>query len=112
VLPLLQRRNLKGIICTELLKAELDIIEVVLKELGIRYIRIDGSTPDSVRKKFLHAFQCDGTIQVLISTTKCLGEAVTLTAAYINIFFSINYNPEVVAQAESRFSRRMYLLTT
>ena len=77
-------------------------MEVVLKKTAVKYVQIDGDTPYRVQQSRLRQFLSDPTITFLICTTRTLGEAITLLAAFVNTFWSINANPEAVKQAESR----------
>ena len=107
--PVFKANNGKGVMWAEQKEAELSVMEVVLNNTDVKYVRIDGDTPERVRRSRLQQFLTDPTITFLICTTRTLGEAVTLVQAFVNIFWSVNANPEAIRQAESRYSCNMIL---
>ena len=83
----------------------LDQMEVVAKERGIRYLRMDGKTPVSKRKEIVREFQSgDGPAFFFISL-KTGGVGLNLTRA--NYVFHLDpwWNPAVENQASDRAHR-------
>lgn len=51
----------------------LDILQVILSHLGIRYIRLDGSTKVDERQSLVDDFTNDSEIKVFLLSTKAGG---------------------------------------
>jgi ATP-dependent DNA helicase len=85
----------------------LDIIEFVLRSIiGDRIARIDGSTKESNRQKFVDAFNdSDGRFDVMLLSTHAGGVGLTLTGASRSIIFDPDFNPALDAQAVDRCYR-------
>uniref|UniRef100_A0A3Q3VIL1 DNA helicase n=1 Tax=Mola mola TaxID=94237 RepID=A0A3Q3VIL1_MOLML len=82
----------------------LDIVEVLLKHLKHRYIRLDGSTPiaDIV---LIDEFNTDPDIFVFLLSTRAGGLGINLTSANVVILHDIDCNPYNDKQAEDRCHR-------
>jgi superfamily II DNA/RNA helicase len=83
----------------------LDCCEQLLEELEIQFLRLDGSTSAAVRKYNIHLFNKNTRFKVFLVATKAGGEGVTLTAAEVVVFLDLDWNPQVIRQAEARAHR-------
>jgi SWI/SNF-related matrix-associated actin-dependent regulator of chromatin subfamily A member 5 len=83
----------------------LDCCEALLAAMNIPHLRLDGSTPYAVRRFNVHQFQKQNQHRVFIIATKAGGEGITLTAAEVVVFLDLDWNPQVIAQAEARAHR-------
>ncbi|XP_056888254.1 SWI/SNF-related matrix-associated actin-dependent regulator of chromatin subfamily A containing DEAD/H box 1A [Takifugu flavidus] len=83
----------------------LDIIEVLLKHLSHRYIRLDGSTPIADRIVLIDEYNTDPDIFVFLLSTRAGGLGINLTSANVVILHDIDCNPYNDKQAEDRCHR-------
>uniref|UniRef100_A0A3Q0SFM3 DNA helicase n=1 Tax=Amphilophus citrinellus TaxID=61819 RepID=A0A3Q0SFM3_AMPCI len=83
----------------------LDIVEVLLKHLKHRYIRLDGSTPIADRIVLIDEFNTDPDIFVFLLSTRAGGLGINLTSANVVILHDIDCNPYNDKQAEDRCHR-------
>lgn len=83
----------------------LDIVEVLLKHLNHRYVRLDGSTPIADRIGLIDNFNTDGDIFVFLLSTRAGGLGINLTSANVVILHDIDWNPYNDKQAEDRCHR-------
>jgi superfamily II DNA or RNA helicase len=83
--------------------AMLDIIGSALKDSGISFCRLDGSTPN--RQEVVDRFQNDERIPLFLISLKAGGVGLNLTAADTVIHFDPWWNPAVEAQATDRAHR-------
>src|SRR6185436_8040662 len=81
----------------------LDLIEPELKEAGIAFVRLDGSTPD--RGAVTERFQADDGPPVMLISLKAGGTGLNLTAADHVFLVDPWWNPAVEAQAADRAHR-------
>jgi hypothetical protein len=82
----------------------LDIIQHVL--VGIRFARIDGSTPEKGRQRFVDEFNSERCpYDVMLLSTKAAGVGLTLTGADRVIVFDPSWTPSEDAQAVDRCYR-------
>ncbi len=81
----------------------LDLIEPALREAGLTFSRLDGSTPD--RGEVTSRFQSPGGPQVLLMSLKAGGTGLTLTAADHVFLVDPWWNPQTEAQAADRAHR-------
>jgi SWI/SNF-related matrix-associated actin-dependent regulator 1 of chromatin subfamily A len=96
----------------------LDLLEVLLKHLELGYMRLDGSTPVTLRQGMIDKFSREN-IPVFLLSTKAGGLGINLTAADTVIMHDLDFNPENDRQAEDRCHRigqtrtvRVYKLVT
>jgi len=83
----------------------LDLVEPALREAGIEYFRLDGSTPVGKRKTLVEAFQAgEGTAHFLLSM-KAGGKGLNLTKASYVFHLDPWWNPAVEDQASDRAHR-------
>jgi len=84
----------------------LDIIERVLNSMKVLTLRIDGSTKEKDRQRFVDQFNADNsTVGVMLLSTKAGGLGLTLTGADRVIIFDPSWNPADDAQAVDRSYR-------
>ncbi|XP_054895897.1 SWI/SNF-related matrix-associated actin-dependent regulator of chromatin subfamily A containing DEAD/H box 1A isoform X2 [Poeciliopsis prolifica] len=83
----------------------LDIVEVLLKHLQHRYVRLDGSTPIADRIVLIDEYNTDQDIFVFLLSTRAGGLGINLTSANVVILHDIDYNPYNDKQAEDRCHR-------
>uniref|UniRef100_A0A8C4HYN3 DNA helicase n=1 Tax=Dicentrarchus labrax TaxID=13489 RepID=A0A8C4HYN3_DICLA len=83
----------------------LDIVEVLLKHLKHRYVRLDGSTPIAERIVLIDEFNTDPDIFVFLLSTRAGGLGINLTSANVVILHDIDCNPYNDKQAEDRCHR-------
>ncbi|MBE2250678.1 MAG: DEAD/DEAH box helicase [Myxococcus sp.] len=81
----------------------LDLIEPELTTAGVRFSRLDGSTPN--RGELTEAFQAEGGPPVMLISLKAGGTGLTLTAADHVFLVDPWWNPAVEAQAADRAHR-------
>ncbi|XP_034547870.1 SWI/SNF-related matrix-associated actin-dependent regulator of chromatin subfamily A containing DEAD/H box 1A isoform X2 [Notolabrus celidotus] len=83
----------------------LDIVEVLMKHLDHRYVRLDGSTPIADRIGLIDEFNTDPEIYVFLLSTRAGGLGINLTSANVVILHDIDCNPYNDKQAEDRCHR-------
>ncbi|XP_075955516.1 SWI/SNF-related matrix-associated actin-dependent regulator of chromatin subfamily A containing DEAD/H box 1A [Anarhichas minor] len=83
----------------------LDIVEVLLKHLKHRYVRLDGSTPIAQRIGLIDEYNTDPDIFVFLLSTRAGGLGINLTSANVVILHDIDCNPYNDKQAEDRCHR-------
>lgn len=83
----------------------LDILEDFLYFRKYSFLRMDGSTNISERRDLIDEFQKTTEVFVFILSTRAGGLGVNLTAADTVIFYDIDWNPTMDAQATDRVHR-------
>lgn len=83
----------------------LDIVEVLMKHLKHRYVRLDGQTPIADRIVLIDEFNTDTDIFVFLLSTRAGGLGINLTSANVVILHDIDCNPYNDKQAEDRCHR-------
>ncbi|KAM6965442.1 SWI/SNF-related matrix-associated actin-dependent regulator of chromatin subfamily A containing DEAD/H box 1A-like [Aplochiton taeniatus] len=83
----------------------LDIVEILLRHLKHRYVRLDGSTPIADRIVLIDEFNNDPNIFVFLLSTRAGGLGINLTSANVVILHDMDYNPYNDKQAEDRCHR-------
>ncbi|KAF2754203.1 hypothetical protein EJ05DRAFT_479734 [Pseudovirgaria hyperparasitica] len=83
----------------------MDILEQVLEELNMPFLRMDGSTPIPQRQDMLDEFYKDESIPVFMLSTKSGGAGINLACANKVIIFDSSFNPQDDIQAENRAHR-------
>lgn len=96
----------------------LDMIESILDEHGLKYVRLDGSIPQKKRQALIHQFQNDPACKLFI-TTNAGSTGLNLQAANTVINVDLPWNPAVLEQRIGRAHRmgqsrpvQVYLLIT
>ncbi|KAK5172111.1 DNA-dependent ATPase fun30 [Saxophila tyrrhenica] len=83
----------------------MDILEAVLETIGIKFMRLDGSTNMQERQSMLDTFTNDDSITVFMLSTRAGGAGINLAAANKVIIFDSGFNPQDDIQAENRAHR-------
>jgi DNA helicase INO80 len=83
----------------------LDILEDYLYYRHYQFLRMDGNTAIGNRRDLITEFQSNENIFVFILSTRAGGLGVNLTAADTVIFYDIDWNPTMDAQATDRVHR-------
>nr|OQO25792.1 hypothetical protein B0A51_06964 [Rachicladosporium sp. CCFEE 5018] len=83
----------------------MDILEAVLQTLGIKYMRLDGSTNMGLRQDMLDKFHAEEDISIFMLSTKAGGAGINLACANKVIIFDSGFNPQDDVQAENRAHR-------
>lgn len=81
----------------------------MLNSMGLKFCRLDGSTPVSERKKLIDRFSSDTSIPVFLLSTRAGGLGINLTAADTVILHDVDFNPENDRQAEVMSSSSRHL---
>jgi len=92
------------------LNKALDMVEEVilrgsLKSCNIRYLRMDGKTPEAQRPLMANRFNNDSSIDLMLLTTHVGGLGLTLTGADTVVFLEHDWNPQNDIQAMDRAHR-------
>lgn len=83
--------------------AEMDDIEAMLTKKGIGYAVVRGGVKD--RDEEVKRFMTDPACQVFIGQIAAAGLGITLTAAHIMVFYSLDYSMSNFDQAKARIHR-------
>lgn len=84
----------------------LDIIEVVLTQLRMSFVRLDGQTKVVDRQELVDRYNAeDSDIFAFLLTTRAGGVGLNLTGADTVILHDVDFNPQTDRQAEDRCHR-------
>lgn len=83
----------------------MDILEAVLETMGVKFMRLDGSTKMDTRQDMIDQFYEDESITVFMLSTRAGGAGINLAAANKVIIFDSGFNPQDDIQAENRAHR-------
>jgi len=83
----------------------LNIIESLIRENKIDYIRIDGTTKQDKRYEYVTLFQKNKSCRVAILSIIAASTGITLNSAHIVIFAELTWTPSIMIQAEDRAHR-------
>lgn len=83
----------------------LDILELVLSTMNIKFLRLDGSTQVNDRQALIDKFYEDKDILVFILSTKAGGFGINLVCANNVVIFDQSFNPHDDKQAADRAHR-------
>ena len=84
----------------------MDIIELILDGIKMPYMRLDGTTPVSMRQELINEFNAeDCKTNVFMLSTKAGGAGINLATANKVIIFDSGFNPQDDIQAENRAHR-------
>lgn len=84
---------------------EIEMASKMLDSLGIKYLTLQGATPDKDRDVFEDKFQEDPSIGAALIQVQTGAEGMTLTAADVSIFYSPSFSYIGFSQAKDRFNR-------
>ena len=76
-----------------------------MNDMNLAFLRLDGSTPISIRQELIDRFNKDNKIPVFLLSTKAGGLGINLTSADTVIMHDLDFNPENDRQAEDRCHR-------
>ncbi len=82
----------------------LDLIEPLLKERGLAFVRLDGKVPQKRRQDLVHTFQTDPACRLFL-TTNAGSTGLNLQAANTVINVDLPWNPAVLEQRIGRAHR-------
>ncbi|GMK59087.1 hypothetical protein CspeluHIS016_0701020 [Cutaneotrichosporon spelunceum] len=83
----------------------LDILQVALDHIGVKWTRLDGATRTDERQGIVDEFNEDAEITVFLLSTKAGGVGINLTAASVVVIFDQDFNPHNDKQAADRAYR-------
>ncbi|KAI9376320.1 SNF2 family N-terminal domain-containing protein [Aspergillus egyptiacus] len=83
----------------------MDILEDVLENQHIEFVRLDGNTSVEDRQSIMDAFHERTDIPVFLLSTKAGGAGINLACANKVIIFDSSFNPQEDVQAENRAHR-------
>lgn len=83
----------------------LDILQLVMKSLNLKFLRFDGSTQVDFRQDLIDQFYADESINVFLLSTKAGGFGINLACANMVILYDVSFNPFDDLQAEDRAHR-------
>ncbi|XP_024375892.1 protein CHROMATIN REMODELING 19 [Physcomitrium patens] len=83
----------------------LDILEWALAVIGLRFTRLDGSTPVTERQNLVDEYNNNPDIFVFLLSTRAGGQGLNLTGADTVIIHDVDFNPQMDRQAEDRCHR-------
>lgn len=83
----------------------MDLMEILMNSLNLKFLRLDGSTAVSKRQDLIDTFNNDDSIPVFLLSTRAGGMGLNLTAADVCILHDLDFNPFNDRQAEDRCHR-------
>ncbi|CAG0885015.1 unnamed protein product [Cyprideis torosa] len=83
----------------------LNLVEIVVEHLGLKYCRLDGSTRLEERQQMMKIFNSDPSYRLFLLSTRAGGLGVNLTAADTVILYDSDWNPQMDLQASDRCHR-------
>ena len=97
LLPKLIRRGDKILLFSQFVMI-LDVLELVMETMQIKFLRLDGTTPSSERMELIDSYNNNEDIKVFLLSTKATGLGINLTSANVVILYDIDFNPHNDAQ--------------
>ncbi|GAA5890666.1 hypothetical protein JCM6882_000617 [Rhodosporidiobolus microsporus] len=104
LLPTMREKGDRVLIFSQFVQV-LDILEVVLDTMDIKYLKLTGQTQVADRQGLVDAYNGNEDITVFLLSTRAGGLGLNLTAANTVIFYDCDYNPHNDAQAADRAYR-------
>lgn len=83
----------------------MNILELVMESLRMKFFRLDGSTDINDRQTMIDEFYEDTNVTVFMLSTKAGGAGINLACANKVIIFDSSFNPQDDIQAENRAHR-------
>lgn len=83
----------------------LDGLQEHLRDAGVGYVRLDGSTPVQARQDLVDRFQGDEKVRVFLGSMSAAGQGITLTAASQVLITEQAWTPAEMDQSEDRAHR-------
>ncbi|KAK9819591.1 hypothetical protein WJX72_000080 [[Myrmecia] bisecta] len=105
LLPELQERGSRPLIFSQW-TAVLDVLELLLDQLQLPYVRLDGSTAVADRLRIVDQFNNHKeAVFAFLLSTRAGGQGLNLTGADTVILHDVDFNPQIDRQAEDRCHR-------
>ncbi|KAI7856223.1 SNF2 family N-terminal domain-containing protein [Circinella umbellata] len=104
LLPAMKGKGQKVLLFSQFTRL-LDILEMVMDTLKLKYLRLDGETKPDERQELIDQFNEDKDIPVFLLSTKAGGFGINLTSANNVILYDTDFNPQNDRQAEDRAHR-------
>ncbi|BGP56091.1 DNA-dependent ATPase fun30 [Rhodotorula sphaerocarpa] len=104
LLPQMRRDGDRVLIFSQFVQV-LDILEVVLDTMELKYLKLTGQTAVGDRQGLVDAYNQNEDITVFLLSTRAGGLGLNLTAANTVIFYDCDYNPHNDKQAQDRAYR-------
>ncbi|ORZ18553.1 SNF2 family N-terminal domain-domain-containing protein [Absidia repens] len=104
LLPRMKQNGSKVLLFSQF-TSMLDILEPVMKTLGLSFLRLDGSTKVGERQNIIDQFNQDESLDVFLLSTKAGGFGINLTSANVVVMYDMDFNPQNDKQAEDRAHR-------
>ena len=101
ILPLWYKEGHKVLLFSQT-RAMLDLMEIMVKEMKFKFLRLDGSTPVSKRSFIIDQFNAKKDIFIMLLTTRTGGVGISLTAANRVVLFDPDWNPMTDIQSRER----------
>ncbi|KAJ3169478.1 hypothetical protein HDU88_000668 [Geranomyces variabilis] len=76
----------------------LDILEAVLNTMGVKYLRLDGSTGVNDRQDIIDDYNDSPDITVFLLSTKAGGFGINLTSANVVVIYDMDFNPHCFSE--------------
>ncbi|KAK9866883.1 hypothetical protein WJX84_007577 [Apatococcus fuscideae] len=86
-------------------KSVLDLLEQGFRKQKLKWMRIDGTTPDAARQKAMAKFQSTKSLDIALLSIKAASVGLTLTEASVIVFAELAWVPGDLIQAEDRAHR-------
>ena len=97
ILPLWHQEGHKVLVFCQM-HSMLNLVETMLRSLGMVYLRLDGHTPVQKRQGIIRDFNSIPEIFVLLLTSRTGGVGISLTAANRVILVDPDFNPQTDIQ--------------
>ncbi|GAB4819342.1 hypothetical protein N2152v2_006388 [Parachlorella kessleri] len=104
ILPKLKEAGSRPLIFSQW-TAVLDIMEWLMDELRLPYVRLDGSTAVDERLATVDRFNHQADVFAFLLSTRAGGQGLNLTGADTVIIHDVDFNPQIDRQAEDRCHR-------
>lgn len=95
LLPLWYQQGNKVLLFSQT-RAMLDLIEIMIKEMQFRYLRLDGTTSIQSRASLIDNFNNEKEIFIMLLTTRTGGLGISLTSANRVVLVDPDWNPMLV----------------
>ncbi|MCJ1379469.1 helicase [Xylographa soralifera] len=107
LLHTLQNTTSEKIVLVSNFTTTLDQLQIFLTKNGIKYLRLDGTTPTSKRQDLVETFNRApaSAITAFLLSAKAGGLGINLIGASRLVLFDVDWNPSVDAQAMARIHR-------
>lgn len=104
LLPKLKEKGSRPLIFSQWTSV-LDLIEWLMDELRLPYVRLDGSTVVDERLATVDRFNTSDDVFAFLLSTRAGGQGLNLTGADTVILHDVDFNPQIDKQAEDRCHR-------